>query len=844
VKSSIGAGLLGMAMLAGSVGADESREFNGAYRGDYLNRVAFPVGGMGAGMFAVEGSGSFAQMQVRHAPALFNSPNMFAAIHVKGAKNGTKVLEGQPSRWKLFGNGGTGNGYGPIGYPRFEEAVFNTRFPFADIELVDDDIPLEVGLVAWSPFTPFDPDHSSLPVGAVEYTFKNSSDEQVEAVFSFHAENFMKVGSVGGDAIHAMEKGFVLSQSGEPKHANHQGDFAVFTDEPAVIVDAAWYRGGWSDSRLALWNDIEQGNLPSRPEAAKAAGGSFYVPFKLAPGESKTVKVLMSWFVPYSDLNVTTLMVPDSVSEVVLPEGGDEGGVADISDKFHQPWYSAKFGSVIEVADYWRAHYDELYEASALFAKTFYASELPPEVIEAVAANLAILKTPTVLRQRDGRLWGWEGCSDFVGSCPGSCNHVWNYAQALSRLFPSLERSLRQTEFGENQNEHGSQCARAYLPIREIPYGTPLADGQLGGIIKIYRDWRISGDTDWMLGLWPKIKASMEFCIRHWDPRHTGALEEPQHNTHDVQFWGPNGMNQSMYLGALEAAIRMGETAKADISVYEELLGKGRKIMENDLYDGEYFIQKVKVEGLDRGRELHEMTSGWVPEITPEVEAVIKAEGPMYQYGSGCLSDGQFGFWMARMANLGGLVDAEKERSHLDAVYRYNFRKDLADFSNPQRPTYAYGKEGGLIICTWPKGGMPLAPVIHSHEVWTGIEYSVASHLMMMGEVEKGLEIVRAVRARHDGRVRNPFDEYEAGHWYARAMASYGLIQGLTGIFYDAVDQTMYIDSQIGNNFKSFFASTGGYGLVGLENGKPVIEVVQGEIPVKRFIVSGKEFER
>jgi len=45
-----------------------------------------------------------------------------------------------------------------------------------------------------------------------------------------------------------------------------------------------------------------------------------------------------------------------------------------------------------------------------------------------------------------------------------------------------------------------------------------------------------------------------------------------------------------------------------------------------------------------------------------------------------------------------------------------------------------------------------------------GIEYQVASHLMLMGLVDEGLKIVRTCRDRYDGRSRNPFDEVEAGH--------------------------------------------------------------------------------
>jgi len=175
------------------------------------------------------------------------------------------------------------------------------------------------------------------------------------------------------------------------------------------------------------------------------------------------------------------------------------------------------------------------------------------------------------------------------------------------------------------------------------------------------------------------------------------------------------------------------------------------------------------------------------------------------------------------------------------AVHKYNLRHNLQNHSNPQRPSFAFGNEGGLLLCSWPNGGKLSLPFIYSDEVWTGIEYQVASHLMMTGEVQKGLEIVRTCRNRYNGSVRNPFNEYECGHWYARALASYALLQGLTGVRYDAVEKTLYIDSRVGD-LTSFLSTQTGFGTVSLKNGKPELDVTNGTIDVKKYVVSGKEY--
>ncbi len=956
-----------------------NREFNTEYRNEHLNRIAFPIGGMGAGMFCLEGTGAISHVSLRHHPDLMNEPYTFAAIHVKGAAQGTKVLEGQVPDWKLFGpvQSGLGRGDKTYGLPRFEDATFQTRFPFATIDLKDKDIPLDVKIVGWSPFIPTDENNSSLPVGVLEYQFTNTTSKSIETVFSYNTRNFVD----GRGTIQGVKNGFVLNDA-------DNGGLAIYVDNDAAVVDHCWFRGGWFDPQTVLWDNIRYGKMPdNQPVKEAAPGASVYVPLTLRPGETKTVKVNFCWYLPDSDLSIgvarktgkaftgspskgtaagqqtvigyagkqllnsferggdglmgiiqspefkidkrylkflvgggnqadrtsVNLVVDgkivqtavgnmsETLSEAVWDLKAYQGKKASIkvidldvhpwghilADQFvltnnkeenikalssnatlladfegqgwgdwqtidssaeekmfvaeavdgestYRPWYSERFKNLNEVIQYWNANCATLKKNSELFCRAFYDSTLPAEVIEAVAANLTILKSPTVMRQWDGRFWAWEGCADEVGSCHGSCTHVWNYAQALSHLFPAMERTLRETEFKVSQNAEGHQNFRANMPISTPPHNFhAAADGQLGGIMKVYREWRISGDTQWMKALYPAVKASLDYCIRTWDPKRKGILEEPHHNTYDIEFWGPNGMCTSFYLGALTAMIEMSKTLKQPSKEYETLLAKGKKYMESALFDGEYFIQKIQWEGLEAPNPVNVMSFGG--SYSDEALKLLKAEGPKYQYGTGCLSDGILGMWMASVCGLNEVVDNEKVKSHLVSIHKYNLKKDLTDHYNPQRPAYACGNEGGLLLCTWPKGGALSLPFVYSNEVWTGIEYQVASHLMLKGEVEKGLDIVRECRKRYDGRVRNPFDEIECGHWYARAMASYGMLQGLTGARYDAVTKTMYIDSKVGD-FKSFISTATGFGTIELKNGKVTLDIVYGKVDVDRYV--------
>ena len=805
-------------------GRRTGRVYNGGYSGEYLNQVAFPLGGIGAGMICLEGTGMLSHFSLRNRPDMFNSPCVFAAISVKGQPRAARVLEGPIPGRKLYGPQGAGNGLGGTSYglPRFAQASFKARFPFGTVTLTDPQLPLSVAITGWSPFEPGDADNSSLPVAGLEYQFTNRSGKPLEAVFSFNARNFMVTGG-NPQAVRPIAGGFILWGGGSTDHPWDEAAFSATVSEADTKVNHAWFRGGWWDALTLAWKDITEGACFERPPVTTgrpSPGGTLFVPFQLAAGAAKMITVRLAWFVGQTNLRI----------------GRDPAGLKPeaVSRDHYRPWYAGRFTDINGVSFYWRDHYDELRQKASRFADCFYASTLPLEVLEAVAANLTILKSPTVMRQTDGRLWGWEGCHDNAGCCHGSCTHVWNYAQAIPHLFPRLERTLRETEFGPSQDEAGHQQFRSALPIRPVEHDFhAAADGQLGGIMKVFREWRISGDTEWLRGLWPKVKRSLEFCIKTWDPGHKGVIEEPHHNTYDIEFWGPDGMCTSFYLGALQAAVLMGKALGDEAPLYAQLLAAGIRRTESELFDGEYFIQRIDWTNLKVGNPLE--NKNLTENFSPEARAVFEKEGPNYQYGTGCLSDGVLGSWLALVCGVGQVLAAPKVASHLQAVHKYNLKLDLSDFANPQRPAYACGAEGGLVLCTWPKGGELSLPFVYSNEVWTGIEYQVASHLMRMGLVSEGLEVVRVCRDRYDGRVRNPFNEYECGHWYARAMSSYALLFGLSGARYDAVEKVLYLEPRLRGDFRCFLATASGYGLVGVRKGRPFYEPRAGTLDIREI---------
>ncbi|MEP6830095.1 MAG: GH116 family glycosyl-hydrolase, partial [Rhizomicrobium sp.] len=423
------------------------RAFNGPYRGDHLGQIAFPMGGIGAGMICLDGTGALSHVSIRNRPEFFNEPCVFAAIAIKGPQPIARVLEGPVPSRKIFGPPGSGMGFpgATYGLPRFADAAFEARFPFGKVTLTDPILPLEVELTGWSPFEPGNADDSSLPVAGLEYRFTNRSAAAIDAVFSFNAKNFLAAekSPPGRNAVRSTPGGFTLWNGAPPEKPWEEVAFAAAVTEPNGKVNHSWFRGDWWDALTLAWKDVARGtsyDAPPPTNSPPSPGATIFVPFHLEAGASRIITVRLAWYCGVSGMR-----------------SGDDPFAwpwPDARGETYRPWYAGRFHNIESVNAYWGDHYDELRRSAARFRDCFYDSTLAPEVIEAVAANLTILKSPTILRQTDGAVWGWEGCDDNFGSAggTGSCTHVWNYAQSLPHLFPGLERTLRETEFGPSQN--------------------------------------------------------------------------------------------------------------------------------------------------------------------------------------------------------------------------------------------------------------------------------------------------------------------------------------------------------------------------------------------------------
>ena len=544
-----------------------------SFQASDLLQISMPMGGIGAGCICLAGHGALQDVSIRNKPATtaladtITGPTDtgFALLHVRGDKPVTKLLEGPLSPEKAFDQGLQSMGYRKGGYeglPRFQNCSFHSAYPTGQVELSDDTIPVAATITGWSPFIPLDDRTSSMPCAIVEYTLLNTGNSGVEFDFTYHLSHLPRANGGWRMTRNKPIDGGILFYNTVPEKDETFGSATVTVIGHAPKIKAMWLRGAWFDWIASIWDEASRGVFsPNDGNTDRPIdghnGGSILVQGKLAPGESMTIPVVITWHVPNVYMTQQQPGVPPWYLNVppvsnVPPDKGPAW----------RPYYAGQWGDAAAVAADVRNNFDDIRRKTMSFRDALFSSTLPADAMDAVASNLAILKSPTVLREENGNIWAWEGCFTVGGCCPGSCTHVWNYTQAMPHLFPALERTLREQElpaFHATQEGHvdfrAALARRAFAP--RFLRGA-ASDGQLGGILKLYRDYGISAATDaWLARPVPAApSAAWTTASRRVGPAtHKGMLFEPHHNTYDIEFWGADGMCTSIYIGAPCAAM-------------------------------------------------------------------------------------------------------------------------------------------------------------------------------------------------------------------------------------------------------------------------------------------------
>lgn len=788
------------------------------YQDQQLQNISFPLGGIGTGCIGLAGNGRLVDWEI------FNRPN-------KGSVNGyshialrCKNAEGRVTAKVLNGDltGGLmgqyaksifrGFGYGPFaetmaGFPHFRHCTFQGEFPIARLSFGDEGFPAGISLTAFNPFIPLDAKNSSIPAAFFELALTNTSREVLEYTAAFTVENPFE------HSRNVRRGSSIIFLNETDRDSVEYGDLTLACGCPEVSGQAYWYRGGWHDGIITFWKEFcSPEGLRDRPyeDAGSHDTGTLTGTVRLSPGETKTIRFVLSWNVPNS-YNYWGRVT-------------DEAG-RDITWK---NYYATVFEDSAASAAYCLKNWESLYQRTRLFKDSLFGSTLDPAVIDRASANLSVLKSPTVLRLEDGSFYGWEGVHEEKGSCEGTCQHVWNYAYALCFLFPELERSIRDLELRYGTHENGQMEFRLCIPPGAgMMNHRACVDGQMGTILKIYRDWKIGGDSGWLRDNWETIVKILEYAWSpenpdRWDLDRDGVLEGRQHHTLDMELFGPSSWLEGFYLGALKAAAEMAEFL-GDGSrqrEYETLFARGAKWTRDNLFNGEYFIHKVDL--TDQSMVQRFGCPSYWNEETGELK---------YQIGEGCSIDQLCAQWHADISHLGDIFDPRQVQTALGALYRHNFKPTMREHVNFWR-LYSLNDEKGAVICDYPEGAhVPAIPVPYCEETMTGFEYQLAGLMMGSGMVEEGLELVKALRDRFDGAKRNPWNEFECGSNYARSMASFALLPILSGFEFDLPRKRIGFDP-VGSPeaFRCLWSLGTGWGVFSKTPGSCEIRIHEGHL--------------
>lgn len=756
------------------------------YSGRELTDLAMPLGGIGAGNIAICGDGALREWQIFNKVNCNCNPCMgFFAIWAKqGNKSAARVL--QSSRVEDL--------------PCVESTEFIGEFPIAEVIYKDSALPIDVRMEAFSPFIPMNSKDSGIPSIIFSFKVRNRGVLPVSVSLAGSLQNavnydgYSRIDGVrfrgfGGNVNNVVSrKGYTALNMTNPSLPKDEKQFGTMT--LAALSTDATALPQW-DVPQVFWNDFAgDGRLSGEPGGPSAKGrtwnGTLAVPFELKGGEEKTVTFLITWHFPnfYADYQ----------EHLAKYRIGRQ--------------YANWFKDSAEAADYVAANFARLSKETRLFRDTFFDSTLPYWFVQRIGAPISTLTSQTILWIEDGGFHGFEGSGPWA-SCPMNCTHVYNYEMVTAHLFPDLERNMRNTDLTVQLKPDGGVRHRTELPFSAPRRTEPFVDGQLGTILKSYREYQRSADRKWFDEMWPKIKPAMDFVVREWDPNADGVLVNEQWNTYDAAMYGPNTFIGTLYLAALRAAEEMSEVAGDSDSAarYRSIFETGSRRLDSVLWNGEYYVH---IDEKEEAQAIKEAV--WLVEDWPQKENA----GANRPYATGCHADQLLGQWWANILDLGHLLPQSRVRTTLDSIMKHNWRWDFGEV--PQQRIFALKGDRGLLNCTWPNGGRPAQMTLYSDEAWTGIEYEVASLLLYEGKIREAYMVARAIHDRYNGVAnppfkRNPWNEVECGEHYARAMSSWSMLTGAQGFTYCGPEGAIGFDPRLQpENHRSFFSAAEGWG--------------------------------
>ena len=784
------------------------------YSGTHLSNIQFPVGPLGGGSILHFGDGTRNQGWIfgGMAPDSFQPktvgilPNSFFAVRAQPAGESAVVRALQTVSAGAFAG--------------VQSLTFQGEYPIATYQFSDSSLPISVTETVVNPMIPGDLKNSGIPTAIYQFTIKNTGSASAQVSLLATQQN--AVGYDGSSPI----QGDVITTN--PNIVNHYGtnvNTAAVGSSSSRIMMRNLFAGigsmtldmlsantsataSWDNS--SLYSQFSQNGSVTGPSSAQSPGagttidGAIATSVTLAPGQSVTIPVVLSWYF-LSNTNEF-----------------DESSSLDTGRQYTNWWASAN-----DVDKYVVTNLTTLLSQTQLYHDTFYNSTLPQYMLDRISASVAVLHTPTVFWDAYGFFGAWEG----QGCCGNMPSHVWHYAQAPARLWPKLGRLWDEQWFAGI----GSAGIAGMVPTR-LYTNQFTFDGQAGNILMAYRDYLNSGDIDWLKTKWkPQILPAMNYLVNNFDPQANGLLVGNALTTLDSNTPVADPWLGSMYLAAINASAHMaaivGDSANA--TLFQNIYSLGRVNQEQAFWNGSNYVENAPNPNN--------------PKNAPQPAGFTVA--PLTVLGNATEIDMLLGQWWSTQLGLGDIYNSTHMTQALQYLFSNNYKdNNLGDATTSGSPfslthmfrDFVEDTDASTRMASWPLGDRPANPINYNDETMTGFEYSAAAVMIQRGLVEQGLRMVRAVSNRYDGRLRNesyilnwgvneyltgpgcttvcvgtgnPFGDDEAGKWYGRSMSSWSLLLALQGFSYDLGAQSISFAPTLSPaNHQSFFTAGTAWG--------------------------------
>eukprot|EP00117_Sycon_ciliatum_P030672 scpid21673/ scgid5143/ Non-lysosomal glucosylceramidase; Beta-glucocerebrosidase 2; Glucosylceramidase 2 len=763
------------------------------YAGEALRACQLPLGPIGGGVIAVGGDGGLRQWQVvNEVSHNGHVPDSFWAIKTEvGGKTQCKVLQSDA----LYDDKGFVPAYHITDHivppasiellkalPGIPEVEITAKYPVVEVDYPNTGLPVDVHMTAWNPCIPLDQNRSGIPIIIFDFEITNNTGEDAQVTLLNSQQNM-----VGWDGQSPITNGVnnrnyggnsnalaklndnltaidmfntSLSDPDNNHYDSHDGHFAscVASEDNDVVSSLLQFY-----SLQTMWElfTSEAGLRDNGLHGPSPVGRTWDSALSLTrkvPAKSKTtITFYLAWHFPHRMTN------------------WGQPGYRNISEMYVGNYYAHLYPDINSLLKYTHDQIDDLRLLTMAFRDCMFDSTLPWQLIDSAAGRVSPIRSPTCMWLGDNRLYAFEGCRQTEGCCPLNCTHVWNYEQSLANLWPVLEQTMRDVDLsaGHQVTPVGRLVSRINVPLELKPtwmywdnYDTDLkscyvcVDGELGGVLKLYREYRLGAGLGFLKTMWPAAKAIMNRWMTVND-QGDGTMKIAQPNTYDTAMYGVNTFIGALYLCALKASEKMAlldddeELAKT----FADRYALGRQSLDSKCFtNSQWYTQQVD----------------------PEAQIKIVGESTFVD----CL----LGQWWGYILELGDILPLDHCQSTVVNIFARNHRDSFVPSEQSPRPFYDQ-RDAGMVIGCWPDGVPPPNRLTYTTEcAWTGLSHYFAGLCMYMGQNDIAMQVLEDARYCYDGTRRSPWNEIECGDHYSRPMCAFQLFATASGLTFDVIE--------------------------------------------------------